>query len=308
MKRKAFLIALTLALALSAALCIPAFAENGHQVVTVSGGDVVSVDGDVDHYRIGYEDYRGDEYSFWGFSDEDDYDYGYDYGSGYDYGYGYGQYGAENDIAAEQTGELSAAVDTYVSDADAVQAYNGGYVDDSYGYAGVNDVYADYGFGSTDEPIRTGFNGLGIMIALGVGAIIAFTFYSSTKHAYENAGIGVVYDLRDNASLELTDKVDRQAGTRKNVERGYYGRSSGSAQGGSNNLAAPAGARPPVTINMVPRPQQQMPHTAQVGQRPPQKPPQSAAQSAQQKPQMNQRPQQNGQRPANVPPPRPPRH
>ena len=309
MKKTAFLA--LMALAVSAVLCVPAFAENNHRIVTVSGGDVVSVEGEAEHYRIGYENYSGYDYSFWGFSDDDDYYYQRDDDEEPD--------ASQNGVSRSDISSADAAsVQSYPGDYDELppytydedSQYNGGYYNDGYsGYSGYNDYgngYNDYSsYGTDAEPVRAGIGGLGVLIALGVGAIVAFTFYASTKHAYENAGIGVVYDLRDNATLALADKIDRQLGTRQNIERGFYGRSGSSAQNGGENLAAPNGVRPGFTVQMVPRPQQ-------INQRPPQmnqRPPQTNPQQMNQRPaQTNARPQQSGHGPTNVPPPRPPRH
>ena len=230
--------------------------KTDHKIITVSGGDTVSVVGEAKDARAGYENYGG-YYTLWD-GNADGYDDYYNYLNENVYNY------TEEDGNAEAS-FVPAAVSSGDAQAVGYYDYGDGYYDDGYYDSGYYDgAYYD-GVGH----ISRGFNGTVILVALGIGLIVAFTHYASTKHSYENAGIGVVYDLKDNALLKLAGNgvIDRQIDQRSSIDRGFYGRSSGSVYASPSSGSLSAGRPGGVQVH-VGGPGQRPGQMGQPGQRP----------------------------------------
>lgn len=61
-----------------------------------------------------------------------------------------------------------------------------------------------------------------MFIAIIVGVIAAFVFYSSTMTSYKKAGAGQIYSIEASTDISLTNRSDLRMGSRSRVDHGFY--------------------------------------------------------------------------------------
>lgn len=75
-------------------------------------------------------------------------------------------------------------------------------------------------------------------IAIVIGLLAGFIYYSSTMTSYKKAGAGQTYRFEASTDIKVTGRSDVRSGTRSRVDRGFY--SSGvSASGRSEAYHMP---------------------------------------------------------------------